>query len=76
MSRAQAPAPQPSVAAPAPTPEASLPLPEPAHPEPKLPEAKAQQPEIGGLESPPVAHKGPSDDELLDIPAFLRRQAN
>jgi cell division protein FtsZ len=78
MSRAQAPAPQPSVAAPAAppasTPEASLPLPEPAHPEPKLPETK--QAELGGLESPPVAHKGPSDDELLDIPAFLRRQAN
>jgi cell division protein FtsZ len=79
MARAQAQAPRPATA-PVPAPEASLP--EPARAEPKTPEAKAaahqpQQPELGGLEpTPPVAHKGPSDDELLDIPAFLRRQAN
>jgi cell division protein FtsZ len=60
--------------------EASLPLLEPARPEPKgeqRAEAKLQQPELGGLEPPaPVASRAPGDDELLDIPAFLRRQAN
>jgi cell division protein FtsZ len=69
----------------APAPEASLPLPEPARPEPPTVEAKtperpapaAQQPELGGLEpTQPVQTRGAGDDELLDIPAFLRRQAN
>jgi cell division protein FtsZ len=69
----------------APAPEASLPLPEPARPEPPKVEAKAperpvpapQQPELGGLEpTQPVQTRGAGDDELLDIPAFLRRQAN
>jgi cell division protein FtsZ len=66
-------------------PEASLPLPEPARPEPPKVEAKAperpapapQQSELGGLEpTQPVQTRGAGDDELLDIPAFLRRQAN
>jgi cell division protein FtsZ len=72
-------------------PEASLPLPEPARPEPPKVEAKAperiapaptptpapQQPEFGGLDTPtPAKTQKPGDDELLDIPAFLRRQAN
>jgi cell division protein FtsZ len=73
------------VAAHATAPEASLPLPEPARPEPPKAEAKAperpmpapQQPELGGLDpSQPVQTRGAGDDELLDIPAFLRRQAN
>jgi cell division protein FtsZ len=73
-----------SSAAPA-HPDASLPLPEPARPEPPRAEAKAperpapvqQQPELGGMEpTQPVQTRGASDDELLDIPAFLRRQAN
>jgi cell division protein FtsZ len=65
--------------------EASLPLPEPVRSEPKA-EAKApakaeaakpQQPELGGLDTPPTApSRGAGDDDLLDIPAFLRRQAN
>ncbi|MGE5540349.1 MAG: cell division protein FtsZ [Gemmatimonas sp.] len=61
--------------------EASLPLPEPARPEPKAVEPKAEvnaeppaQPELGGLEGP--APRAAGDDDLLDIPAFLRRQAN
>ena len=81
------PAPTVAEPTPAPVPEASLPLPEPAQPEPPKVEAKAperpaptpepKQQELSNLE-PPVSvqsHK-PADDELLDIPAFLRRQAN
>jgi cell division protein FtsZ len=72
----------------APTPaesEGSLPLPEPARPaakaepkaEAKAEAAKPQQPELGGLDTPQTApSRGAGDDELLDIPAFLRRQAN
>ncbi|HTI86498.1 MAG TPA: cell division protein FtsZ [Alphaproteobacteria bacterium] len=71
--------------APAAEAEASLPLPEPTRSEPKA-EAKApvkaevakpQQPELGGLESPTATPtRSAGDDDLLDIPAFLRRQAN
>ena len=65
-------------------PGAAVPLPEPVRPEPPKVEAKTverpapapKQPELGGLEPPTVQTHKPGDDELLDIPAFLRRQAN
>jgi cell division protein FtsZ len=70
--------------APAAEAEASLPLSEPTRPEKaetkaqaKAEVAKAQQPELGGLDAPQATpSRGAGDDELLDIPAFLRRQAN
>jgi cell division protein FtsZ len=63
-----APAPEPEPV-PAPEPEAD---PEP-EPEPTV-DAPAQQ-DLDGLESPAERDKGIEDD-LLEIPAFLRRQAN
>jgi hypothetical protein len=47
-----------------------------AAPEPEpAPRMAAAQPRFGALD--PADRLGPSkDDELLDIPAFLRRQAN
>ena len=81
------PAPAAVAPAPIPAPEASLPLPEPAQPEPPKVEAKAPerpaptpaplQQELTNLEpTVQVQNHKPADDELLDIPAFLRRQAN
>jgi cell division protein FtsZ len=71
---------QAATGAPAAEAEASLPLPEPTRSEKaeaKAEAAKAQQPELGGLDTPqPAPSRGAGDDELLDIPAFLRRQAN
>ena len=67
------PAPMASAPAPAPQSLAPAPAPQPLAAEP----APAAQPRLGGLEAPaqgPTAE--PADEDLLDIPAFLRRQAN
>jgi cell division protein FtsZ len=52
-----------------------------AKPEPQFqaPAARAPQPaqpKLGGLEPPPAPAPQSHQDDLLDIPAFLRRQAN
>ena len=54
---------------PAPAPE---PEPEPVAPSAALP----QQPELGGVEPEAAAPGAVNEEDLLDIPAFLRRQAN
>lgn len=53
---------------PAPAPRASLPVREPARTQP-------QQTKLGNLD-PADRLKPTHDDDLLEIPAFLRRQAN
>ncbi len=71
----------PGTANPAP---AEVPAPEPmAAPEPASREAGAaaappapRQPEFEGVETASTAPGAVSDEDLLDIPAFLRRQAN
>ena len=60
-------------AAPEPAAEA---VPEPGRgPQPPSAAAPAQQQPLGGLESRPAKERG-LDEEVLEIPAFLRRQAN
>jgi cell division protein FtsZ len=43
---------------------------------PPEPAAESPQPRLGGLESAERIAPAPSHDDILDIPAFLRRQAN
>ena len=50
-----------------------------AAPKPKAPAgpaARAAEPRLSGFESPSPESAGQVDEDLLDIPAFLRRQAN
>jgi cell division protein FtsZ len=85
MARGQAPSRGTAQPATPVAPTASLPLPEPTRPEPPKVEARTpertatpapQQSELGGLEPTQPVQTRAGDDELLDIPAFLRRQAN
>jgi cell division protein FtsZ len=70
VARARVTLPQAPAVAPAPAPAA----PRPAVP-PPVPPARPVQPRLGALE--PEERTGNSkEDDLLDIPAFLRRQAN
>ncbi|EKE68399.1 hypothetical protein P24_17725, partial [Oceanibaculum indicum P24] len=48
-------------------PRASAPLP---------PAAPATQPRLGGLDSADRLRSSQADEDMLEIPAFLRRQAN
>jgi cell division protein FtsZ len=64
--------------APAETPKASAPAPQPtpqpaAAPKPANPAAESRQPKLSGMEPTPATK---DEEDLLDIPAFLRRQAN
>jgi cell division protein FtsZ len=63
-------APPPASAAPKAEPRLSAPAARPAQPAP------AAQPKLGGLEAPTQGTPGGGQEDLLDIPAFLRRQAN
>jgi cell division protein FtsZ len=48
-----------------------------AAPDPKpQPGVEAAQPKLGGLDAAERIGPGSGDDDILDIPAFLRRQAN
>jgi cell division protein FtsZ len=41
------------------------------------PDPRDRQPQLGGLDAePPAPQPRQSEDDMLDIPAFLRRQAN
>jgi cell division protein FtsZ len=80
---AGAPALEPSLAAPAPQPEASpvpepAPTPPPVSREPAAPTAAAApaQPSLSNLEPASRTEAASSDEDMLEIPAFLRRQAN
>jgi len=78
MARAAAPAPAPApVAAPvqAPTQVAPAPAPVAAAPQPTPAAAPVQQ-RLGGLDPSDRLTASRAEDDLLDIPAFLRRQAN
>jgi cell division protein FtsZ len=72
---APAPAREPSLAAPLAAPSAAPPAPRPAPPVREPARAAAQQPKLGNLDQTERA-KPAHDDDLLGIPAFLRRQAN
>ncbi|MGE0659600.1 MAG: hypothetical protein AB7O63_08910, partial [Reyranellaceae bacterium] len=68
------PAPQPvatPVAPPAPAAAAPAETPRPA--EPKM---RARQPTLGGLDPTDRLNSARAEEDMLDIPAFLRRQAN
>jgi len=79
---AQAERPQPAAAPrPAETQEAARPAARPAAPaqartEPQAAARPAAQPRLAGLEPGERVASATSEDDLLDIPAFLRRQAN
>jgi len=60
-------------AAPAPTPVAQMPVTQPIAPAPTAP-APIAQAKLGPLD--PAERPGAKEEDLLDIPAFLRRQAN
>ncbi|MDX1426033.1 MAG: cell division protein FtsZ, partial [Kiloniellales bacterium] len=66
---------QPAAAQPtrraAPTPAAEAPRPAPAKPE-----TTVSQPRLTGLDPAERVGVSQSEEDLLDIPAFLRRQAN
>ncbi len=64
--------PQPAAIAPAPTP-AATPTSAPAQ---QMRTTVAAEPTLGGLEPEERLNLSQSEDDLLDIPAFLRRQAN
>ena len=68
--------PQPAIAAPAPAPMPVAAPPRPAAPPPQpSPPRPAQQPRLAPLD-PEDRTGNNKEDDLLDIPAFLRRQAN
>ncbi len=57
--------------------EPAAPAPEPAAPAPESrPDAELDQPKLIGVEPDDRLDSGRSEEDLLDIPAFLRRQAN
>src|SRR5262249_11235402 len=79
------PAPQhavqpPAMSHPAPHPAPAAPMPQPAvhHPAPQVaPQmAAAVQPRLSGLDPKDRLATSRAEEDLLDIPAFLRRQAN
>ena len=70
-----APAPAPKAEAPPPVP----PMPKPAAavaPQPAKPAATDSQPRLSGVDPQDRLPSSQSEEDLLDIPAFLRRQAN
>ena len=72
---AEAPRPEPA-AQPAPAQVVAAPAAQP-QPEPRSePQAGEGQPRLSGLDPADRPSESPVDDDLLDIPAFLRRQAN
>jgi len=73
-----APAPAPRHAQPParPEPRLSTPQPAPRALAPTAPTPAVAQPKIGGLEAPTQPSNSSNQEDLLDIPAFLRRQAN
>ncbi len=73
---AQAAAPQPSLAPARPEPRLTAQPAAPRAPVATAPAPAVAQPRLGGLESPPPGSGTSNQEDLLDIPAFLRRQAN
>ena len=64
-------------ARPAPAPNPPARPAEPAAQRPESPKtAEAEQPSFGGLDANERIRGSQSDEDLLEIPAFLRRQAN